>query len=105
DSSGRWLARHALDGLHYIVESAGPETTGIVVNMSWGPQTGPHDGTALLEEAIDELVDSHQASPCPLEVVLPAGNTYSARAHGVVPIREGCRDVQWIVPPDGKTPA
>lgn len=101
DPSGRWLARHALDGLHYVLAHAGPNTQKVVVNISWGPQTGPHDGTSLLEEAIDELV---AGSGGRLEVVFPAGNTYSSRAHGVVALVTGGA-VQWVVPPDGGMPA
>ena len=65
DPSGRWLARYALDGLHYIIECAGPGTGCIAVNLSWGPQTGPHDGSSVLERAIDELVSNNRRRPLP----------------------------------------
>ncbi|MDN8616078.1 hypothetical protein [Variovorax ginsengisoli] len=101
DSSGRWLSRHVLDGLHYVIQCAHEDTRRIVANISWGPQTGPHDGSALLEEAIDDLVEKDPR----LEVVFPAGNSFSSRAHGSARLSDGCKGLEWVVPPDGKSPA
>ncbi len=104
DPSGRWLARYALDGLHYVLECAGANTRKVVVNISWGPQTGPHDGSSVLERAIDHLVDEQRALNRELIVALPAGNTFGARAHAQI---DNCAGgaVHWVVPPDGRTPA
>ena len=104
DPSGRWLARYALDGLHYIIECAGPGTGCIAVNLSWGPQTGPHDGSSVLERAIDELVNEQFDEGRCLIVALPAGNSYGSRAHAQVRYAEGGK-LNWVVPPDGHTPA
>jgi hypothetical protein len=103
DPSGVWLDRHAVEGLHYILQCASPSTTKVVVNISWGPQTGPHDGSSWLESVIDELVTTQPAT-CPLVVTLAAGNTYSADAHARVDYAAG-GSVEWNVPPDGITPA
>ncbi len=103
DPSGLWLKRFAFDGLHYAIECAGPQTK-IVVNLSWGPQTGPHDGLSLFELAIDELVAEQRAKNRELIVTLPAGNSFESRAHAMFGYREG-RTLQWVVPPDGRTPA
>ena len=103
DPSGRWLGRYALDGLHYVLGCAGPNTTMVVVNISWGPQTGPHDGSSILETAIDGLISS-QPPGRRLIVTLPAGNSYSARAHAVIAVATGGK-LYWNVPPDGETPA
>ena len=74
-----------LDALNYILqradEIAALENTAplpVVVNLSYGTIAGPHDGTALLEAAIDQLIASRAT---PLRVVLPAGNHYLARCH------------------------
>ena len=59
----------------------GPKS--VVVNLSYGPTTGPHDGTAVLEEALNALVthyDGTQGKP-KLEIVLPAGNAYLSEGH------------------------
>jgi hypothetical protein len=103
DPTGLWLDKYALDGLHYILQAAGPKTQRIVVNLSWGPQTGPHDGTSFLEQAIDALVQS-QPKRRELIVTLPAGNTFGAQAHAQVDCASG-GSLQWLLPPDGRMSA
>ncbi len=115
DPSGRWLGRNVLDGLHYIVQtaklwddpkekSASAAIKNIVINLSWGPQTGPHDGTSLLEVAIDDLVDQAKERGCELAVTLPAGNSYEARAHAEFAANQGA-SLCWCVPPGARSPA
>jgi hypothetical protein len=106
DPSGLWLKRYALDGLHYAIECAGPSTTTIVVNLSWGPQTGPHNGSSLLETAIEMLVAEQKALSIErtLIVSLPAGNSFASQAHAQIDVANGGQ-VDWLVPPDGETPA
>src|SRR5580765_5710799 len=48
DNSGKWLGVHILDGLRFICSHVGRHGRA-VVNISYGPQTGPHDGTSLLK--------------------------------------------------------
>jgi len=103
DPSGVWLHQYAVDGLNYIVECAGKATETIVVNLSWGPQTGPHDGMSVLEAEIDRLVKQVEAQGKKLIVSLAAGNSYSARAHAQFAYGQGA-SLQWIVPPDGQAP-
>ena len=58
-------------------------TESVIVNLSYGPTTGPHDGTALLEEALNALItqfDGTQGKP-KLEIVLAAGNAYFSEGH------------------------
>jgi hypothetical protein len=90
ETSGAWLTPAVLDALNYILqradEIAAQENTAplpIVVNLSYGTIAGPHDGTALLEQAIDQLIASRAT---PLRVVLPAGNHYLARCHARFPL-------------------
>jgi len=101
DPTGLWLNRFAWEGLLYIVASAGSATKKIVANISWGPQTGPHDGTMALEAWIDWLVAVEKSIGRELIVTLPAGNSFSARAHARVSYRAG-GSVDWILPPDGE---
>jgi hypothetical protein len=101
DPSGVWLRNYAVDGLHYVLQCAGPKTKTIVVNISWGPQTGPHDGTWELEAEIDRLVAEQYALGRTLIVSLPAGNSLGLRAHAQVDYFRGGA-VEWSVPPDGK---
>ncbi len=80
--AGRWLAVNALDGLHHLMGVARQvgEQTGqppaLVTNMSYGAMAGPHDGTGMLESAIDELCrDSDEG----LAVVVAAGNSHGTQ--------------------------
>lgn len=79
-SAGRWLAVNALDALHFVMGRArqwadGAAAPALVVNLSYGAIAGPHDGTSLLESALDELCAGYTN----MAVVLAAGNT-----HGMV---------------------
>jgi hypothetical protein len=74
----RWMVVRALDGLRYMARLsarlAGPgePPVPLVVNISYGSVIGGHDGTALLESAMDELIAAHGE----MAVVLAAGNLY-----------------------------
>jgi subtilisin family serine protease len=46
-----------LDGIDYIFTEAEFYGMPAVVNLSLGGHTGPHDGTSLFEQGLDELVD------------------------------------------------
>ena len=45
-----------LDGADYIFRKASELNRPVVVNMSFGSQWGPHDGTSLLDQAFDRLL-------------------------------------------------
>ena len=80
-AGGRWLAVRALDGLRYLAQAscalapAGRAPLPLVANLSYGSVAGAHDGTALLETAMDELCRAHRH----MAVVLAAGNAHGAR--------------------------
>jgi hypothetical protein len=111
DPSGRWLGRNVLDGLHYIVQTAktlekgGSKVSNIVVNLSWGPQTGPHDRSSLLEQAIDAMIEKLRSTQRDLDVILPIGNSREARAHAKFRLEPTTSDLLWSIPPDGQTPS
>lgn len=116
DNSGGWLGSHVLDAMRYIVSCAGPKTTDIVINLSYGGTAGPHNGSSLLECAIDELVVGHHAAGKPaVHVFIAAGNAFAARSHAVLtdkdfaaPDKEGrrrSRTLVWHVPPDAEAPS
>ncbi|MBA3478456.1 MAG: hypothetical protein H0T52_08680 [Lautropia sp.] len=104
DPSGRWLSHFAFDGLLYVVACAGLATKRIVVNISWGPQTGPHDGTYVMEALIEWLVLEQKSIGRELIVTLAAGNSFSAKAHACVNYAAG-GSFDWILPPDGEIQA
>ena len=107
------LSTYIKDALTFIVEqterieSATGETLPIVVNISFGWYTGPHDGTSLLELEIDDIVKDRRntAEMC---VVLPAGNSREERTHSRFRLRRtglagGTRQLQWRLQPDDRT--
>jgi hypothetical protein len=78
----------------------------IVLNLSYSTIAGPHDGSALLEAAINQLIASRAT---PLRVVLPAGNHYLARCHArfampaAKPLLHPIKSLQWRVQPDNQS--
>jgi hypothetical protein len=88
--AGRWLAVNALDGLHHLMGVARQlgdqvgQPPVLVTNMSYGAMAGPHDGTGMLESAIDELC---QGSKDGLAVVVSAGNAHGTRRKGEEPLQ------------------
>jgi hypothetical protein len=99
---------HALDGLDFIIGTIGtkivPGQT-VIVNLSWGPQTGPHDGSSLLEQALQQRVLDQLGLNRMLLIALPAGNSYAARAHAQFAANEGCEELIWRVPPGHRAPS
>ncbi|WP_419905185.1 hypothetical protein [Kiloniella sp.] len=118
DTSGMGLDMFILSGVHYILERADHIAPGlpVVINFSYGVFGGPHDGTALLEKAIDEIVAARNERVAPTSVVLPAGNHYLERSHAVIaesdfsftepagsPRPVGSCDLPWRVQPNDRT--
>jgi|GEM_PF-747563 len=84
DATGVWLKAYVKDGIDYIMTYADPNVTkSVVVNISYGPTTGPHDGTAELEDVLKDLTTKFDGSPGKprLEISLPAGNSYLSEGH------------------------
>jgi subtilisin family serine protease len=73
------------DALQYIFAKA--ETRPCVINMSWGDNRGPHDGTHPLEQDIDRVVVDAAGNPIPGRVLVKsAGNEGYMRRHARKPI-------------------
>lgn len=89
DSSGGSLAAQALDACHYICSLAAGQP--VVINLSYGGQAGPHDGSGMLEAALDELLTIF---PTDLAIVLAAGNSYDADCHAR--LRLGPRETKTL---------
>jgi hypothetical protein len=106
DTSGLWFATHALDAMRYILRRADDLAQGqdycVVLNLSYGYMAGPHDGSSIIERAIDELIDQHRD----LCVVVPAGNSNLLRCHANVELAHGeSKSITWRVLPDCATPS
>lgn len=109
DASGLWLEDHVTQGLRYIVSCLKPGTTKqLIVNLSYGPTTGPHNGTAVLEgvmAAMADFYDGELREPC-LQVVLPSGNSRRSNAHVAFESTETKRHAEWTwrIPPANPVP-
>jgi hypothetical protein len=80
----------------------------VIVNVSYGQTTGPHNGTAELEQfmaAMTAEFDGTAGKPR-LQVVLPAGNSRRTAAHVQFESTATARRTQWTwrVPPDNPVP-
>ncbi len=77
DSGGGSLSAQVLDALRFVLDMARPRQP-VVVNLSYGSFAGPHDGSSLIEQAMDELVKLWEDS---LAIVIGAGNGRLAGCH------------------------
>lgn len=110
DTSGGSLASQILDAARYILQrtdvprarAGGGTLAKIIINLSFGKMAGPHDGTSILERAIDELVERRGS----LFFVLPSGNSHEYRAHAQFDLaRDETKQLAWHVLPDDRTPS
>ncbi|ATY30897.1 S8 family peptidase [Sphingomonas psychrotolerans] len=72
-----------LEAIHFVVRAA--EGRPVALNMSIGRHAGPHDGTLLIERAIDWLIVNRPGTV----VVQSTGNYYSRNVHMEGRLREG----------------
>jgi len=64
-----------IDGIDYIFKYASSVSKPAVVNISWGSQSGPHDGSTLFNQACDNLSGAGKM------VVMSAGNEGQTKLH------------------------
>ena len=111
DPAGSSLTIHAAWGLMYILARAeamrgAGEKLPVVVNISYGPHDGPHDGSSLFERFADALVRLYANSDMPLRIVLAAGNSRQSRVHASFALQSGgVQTMHWRVQPGGLTPS
>lgn len=80
-----------LEAAHYIFEKAGD--TPCVINISLGTNGGPHDGTTLVEQGLDSLLEKPNRA-----IVLAAGNSFDDGIHLAGAVHAGGTfDVRWKV--------
>lgn len=103
DTSGGGLATYVLDALRYILARTHPQAP-LVVNLSYGAAAGPHDGSSVLELALEQLLAERKD----FAIVVPAGNlrpgsdarSESRRLHAEVTLAPGePAELQWELPP------
>lgn len=78
---------YVLDAIKYILDQANKREKPVVINFSQGDNIGAHDGTSLLEKAIDILAEQEG-----LIMVNSAGNQRSQKHHveGMVKLEKNC---------------
>ncbi len=100
DTSGGAMNVSVLDGLMYILARCAPGAE-VVVNISWGTLAGPHDGSSVLEAAMDQIIELLGGR---LQITVPAGNAYQSRTHANAELKPGaCETLHWRVLPDDRT--
>ncbi|MGB7302244.1 MAG: hypothetical protein WBD34_23250, partial [Burkholderiaceae bacterium] len=109
-SAGLWLGKLVLDGLH-VLRQLLPEDSpkrkkhaeiSLVANVSFGPLHGPHDGTAMLEQAMLEMLEKQEN----MAITLPSGNGFLSRSHAWMKVAEGKEEsLIWHIMPDSAQPS
>lgn len=100
DPSGGSVNAQVLDGLMYIFSRCDANAK-LVVNASWGTLAGPHDGSSVLEAAMEQLIELKAGH---LKIVLPAGNAYQSRAHANQTLQKNEHvTLNWRSQPDDLT--
>jgi len=92
-------SRRLLDAVAYIFAKARSLHRPAVINLSVGTNGGPHDGSSLVEQGIDNLLDEHNRA-----VVIAASNAWEQKIHasGRIPAG-GSRSLTWELPFDDQT--
>jgi subtilisin family serine protease len=84
-----------LEAVQFIFDYAKAKDRPCVINISLGTNGGPHDGTTLLEEAIDRLVIQEPNRA----VVIAAGNSFDKKLHATGQVmNRGNLDLKWRIP-------
>lgn len=106
DTSGASFCVNVLDALHFIRLNAiravgGKALPNIIINLSDGAYAGPHDGSSMLEAAIDDFL---QRSGRKIKLVVAAGNAFEEKLHASAALSPRQRiTLNWQVPPDDFT--
>lgn len=88
-----------IEAVHFLFESAG--TRPCVVNLSIGNHGGPHDGTTLVEQALDELLTSAPGRA----LCQSTGNYRERQTHSALRLLPGQRStLTWQTDRADRTP-
>ncbi len=95
------------DALNWCAQAGSrlPGNKPVVVNCSFGSQSGPHDGTSRLDRDIDDILRPPAGIPAGIAIVCSAGNEGDESMHeaGTVPAN-GSSQVQFYIPDDSAQP-
>lgn len=84
-------SRRLLEAVDYIFEKATAEGKPAVVNISLGTHGGPHDGSSLVEQGFDRLLQTKGRA-----IVISAGNAFTRLSHAMGDLQSGKkRELIW----------
>jgi subtilisin family serine protease len=82
-----------LEAIRYIFEKAAGRPC--VINISLGTNGGPHDGTTLVEQGIDRLLEAQPNRA----VTIAASNSFADGIHAQGTVAQGQHaDLAWLIP-------
>jgi hypothetical protein len=96
------LRANVFDAVSYIIDCT-PDHQPVVINLSYGANAGPHDGSSVLEQALDWQVQSAKAQRnVTVHLVIAAGNAREERMHATAELvaTEGDAEFEWHNLPD-----
>jgi hypothetical protein len=73
--SSTGMSRCILDGVRFILSQASNATQRVVICIPYGSLSGPHDGTSLIEQALDEIVQQARTDGLDVKLVFSSGNS------------------------------
>ncbi|MFW6063126.1 MAG: S8 family peptidase [Chloroflexota bacterium] len=92
-------SRRLLDAVDYIFSKAQALGKAAVVNLSLGTHGGPHDGSTLVEQGLDGLLDTPGRA-----IVISAGNSWLRASHASGDLAPGeSRALTWQISPGDVT--
>lgn len=99
--------RYFLDGLRYVLNCAGPQTTEIDAVLAYGSDLGAHDGSGLFEQAVESMVQEAAAKGITFNVIFPTGNSFDDKRHAQADGNNLASNsaLQWAMPYDNDVPA
>ena len=98
---------YMLDAIRFVLATADAavprgQACPVVINLSIGNIAGPHDGSSIFEQALDELI--RLRGDC--DVVLAAGNSYLSRCHAWIDLQpKTAMTLKWQIQPGDGTPS
>lgn len=114
DTTGMWLKVRAFEALQFLMLAADHVSQqrsqvkrDLVVNLSYGNLAGPHNGSSILEEAIDFAVKTgpELRNLSNVSVHIASGNQRQARGRASFTLKGSqSQTLQWKVMPDDATP-
>ncbi|MEM9314773.1 MAG: hypothetical protein AAGA95_09110, partial [Pseudomonadota bacterium] len=113
DTSGTTLAAYLIHGVFQLfrwADSYGKTSTNpanplpIIINFSYGILAGLKDGSHIIEQLLDLMIEGRRTVGWQTELVLPAGNSYRSRTTGRLTLGPSeTQTLDWLIQPDDRT--